>query len=200
VVVPAVLLTISWIGWLDANDYVAIATVLIALFTVVLALVACQQVRLTRTIERAYVNAEQSGIKDMTTGELVGHVTFRNVGRLPAREFRWAIGPVVVNGDSNWKPPRVADGDLSPTTILPLGGKMRMGSPAFWQKLIDECQSEVKYVFIWGRATYVDGFGKKRYVDFCHRYNWATKYTPPGGGIRLDPEEAPYHKHGNDAD
>jgi hypothetical protein len=136
----------------------------------------------------------------MTTGELVGHVTFSNVRHLPAQAFRWRIGPVVVNSDQDWMPPRMDDAELYPETILPIGAHMKMGSPGFWRSQIDNCKSDPKFVYVWGRATYKDGFGKGRFVNFCHRYNWANRVTPPGGGVRLDPEDARYHRHGNKAD
>ncbi len=51
-----------------------------------------------------------------------------------------------------------------------------------------------------GRVTYLDGFGKRRFTNFCHRYNTAVKKTPDGGGYVIREEDARYHDYGNGAD
>jgi hypothetical protein len=49
---------------------------------------------------------------------------------------------------------------------------------------------------MWGRVTYRDGFNRKRFTDFCHRYKlYAAK-----GGISISVEHARFHEHGNHTD
>jgi len=58
-----------------------------------------------------------------------------------------------------------------------------------------------KYLYVWGRMTYVDGFKRPRYLNFCHRYPWDKRETPSGGGFLISEEHGRYHEHGgNDAD
>ena len=72
------------------NEILALATIVIAFFTVVLALVGRSQRNISKILQRAYVSAEMDGIRD-TTGMLLGHVKFRNSGHLPARKFSWLV-------------------------------------------------------------------------------------------------------------
>jgi hypothetical protein len=65
----------------------AIATVVVAAFTLVLARVAWKQNRDARIIQRAYLDVKFGGVRNNTDGNLVGHVTFKNVGHLPAQKF-----------------------------------------------------------------------------------------------------------------
>src|SRR5262249_38607192 len=67
-------------------------------------------------------------------------------------------------------PPRVDDKDLRPAGVLPIGisvtrGGHPIGVPQAW----------TKYLYAWGRVTYVDGFGEERWTNFCHRYNTETE-------------------------
>jgi hypothetical protein len=57
-----------------------------------------------------------------------------------------------------------------------------------------------EFIYVWGRVTYLDGFGKRRFTNFCHRYNTAMKKPPAGGGYVIREEDARYHDYGNDAD
>jgi hypothetical protein len=45
----------------------------------------------TRILQRAYISVESAGIRNATTGELIGHVEFANVGHLPASQVRWHL-------------------------------------------------------------------------------------------------------------
>jgi hypothetical protein len=87
----------------------AIATVLIAYYTLILkeatdhlGVIAIKtadvQERDTKILQRAYLSAEPRGVStflapdDTSPGDrVVGHVGFRNVGRLPARNVRWFL-------------------------------------------------------------------------------------------------------------
>jgi hypothetical protein len=54
------------------------------------------------------------------------------------------------------------------------------------------------FLYVWGVVFYHDGFRPKRFIKFCHRYNWITR---EGGGVyRIDKNRARYHEHGNATD
>jgi hypothetical protein len=68
-----------------------ISAIVIAAFTMVLARVARKQTRDARILQRAYLNVKFGGIQSNSAGELVGHVTFQNVGHLLARKLYWLV-------------------------------------------------------------------------------------------------------------
>jgi hypothetical protein len=71
------------------NEILAIATIFIAAFTIILACVARRQIKDTRILQRAYIVAEPYGIDTFTDGKrVVGYTGIRNAGRLPATELR----------------------------------------------------------------------------------------------------------------
>ena len=77
---------------------------------------------------------------------------------------------------------------------------MTVGSARISQQKIDESTDAAKYLYVWGRASYRDGFGKKRNTSFCHRYNWAARDVPASGEVHIGAEHARYHDFGNEAD
>jgi hypothetical protein len=86
------------------------------------------------------------------------------------------------------------DKDLRPAGVLPIGisvttGSYPIGVPQPW----------TKYLYAWGRVTYVDGFGNERWTNFCHRYNTEVKEAQIGGGNRIRKEYGRHHEYGNDA-
>jgi len=52
-----------------------------------------------------------------------------------------------------------------------------------------------RFLYVWGLVKYEDGFGKKRFTRFCHRYNVAAETD-----MRISAIDARHHEHGNDAD
>jgi hypothetical protein len=176
------------------NEILAIATIVIAIFTVVLALVGRSQRNISKILQRAYVSAEMDGIRD-TTGTLMGHVKFRNAGHLPARKFSWLVK--ISTGDEQFFPPKIKKKELEGISVLPVGAEWRMGSDGI---PIPQEEPKPKYLYIWGKVTYQDGFRRwwKRYLTFCHRYPMAMQRTPDGGGFCIDAEHGRYHTCGND--
>jgi hypothetical protein len=175
------------------------ATVVLAVLTCVLAWIGWKQTKLTRILQRAYVSADPGGIRTSMEGYLFALVIFRNGGNLPASQVAWVIEPVEVTGKQDWQPPAKGS-PLRGRSILPLGGKMTVGSARISQQKIDESTDGAKYLYVWGRASYRDGFGKKRNTSFCHRYNWAARDVPASGEIHIGAEHARYHDFGNEAD
>jgi hypothetical protein len=58
------------------------------------------------------------GIRDNTEGELVGYVTFKNVGHLPARKFCWVVK--LDGGSIDWKPPKIKNRETHGESVIPL--------------------------------------------------------------------------------
>ena len=57
-----------------------------------------------------------------------------------------------------------------------------------------------EFIYVWGRVTYLDGFGKRRFTNFCHRYNTGARKFAEGGRYFIPEEDARYHDYGNGAD
>jgi hypothetical protein len=95
----------------------AIATVVIAAFTVALARVGRQQMRDARAIQRAFVSVNANGIDTNTFGHLLGHVIFENVGHVSARDFFWRIN-INAFATGDWKPPKLTTAELEGVACL----------------------------------------------------------------------------------
>jgi hypothetical protein len=156
---------------------------------------AARQAGDTEILQRAYVAAELGGIRDMTGGQLVGHV-----GHLPATDLRDAVKKIEVH-DGAWRPPIIPDTELEDHGVLPIGVRMKKGSAGtIYPGQVADSQIRDKYLYVWGRMTYVDGFKRRRHLNFCHRYPWDKRETPTGGGLLISEEHGRYHEYGNDAD
>jgi hypothetical protein len=85
--------------------------------------------------------------------------------------------------------------------VLPIGVSMKKGSAGtIYPGEVAASPIRGRYLYVWGRMTYVDGFERRRSLNFCHRYPWDKRETPTGGGILISEEHGRYHEHGNDAD
>jgi hypothetical protein len=128
-----------------------ISTIVIAAFTVVLARVARKQTRDARILQRAYLNVKFGGIQNNSSGQLVGHVTFQNVGHLPARKLHWLVK--LNRGGSDWRPPKIKNGELARESVIPIGAEWPQGSDgiAHPQDGNGVYQDETGlYLFVWG--------------------------------------------------
>jgi hypothetical protein len=123
-----------------------------------------------------------------------------NVGRLPASNFRWIVRALTAESGT-WKPPPLSDSDLLEySSIVPIAGIFRRGTNS---ARAAPFPGEDKYWFVWGRVKYLDGFGKERFVDFCHSYPIARRVMEgviSRIGYSISDEYARYHDYGNDAD
>jgi hypothetical protein len=154
---------------------------------------ARQQMHDTRVLQRAYVGALPGGVSTTTHGELLAHVELKNVGHLPASQVR-SVLKFTPSDDGAWSPPNVDDKDLRPAGVLPVGMSVTTGSHG-----IGVPQPWTKYLYAWGRITYLDGFGKERRTNFCHRYNTEPREPQTGGRVRIAKEYGRHHEYGNDA-
>jgi hypothetical protein len=155
----------------------AVATGFIALFTIALFWVGWLQRADTKIIQRAYLNAKPKGIVTSTSGNLLGHVAFKNVGKLPATEFISVVMNVVVH-HGNWATPTLTDSafrDDKDPGLIPIGAGVPEGSGGITMGEIEDAElpDDKKYLYVWGRAKFKDGFSSGRWINFCHRYPWA---------------------------
>ena len=172
----------------------ALSTVVIAVLTIVLAYVAWRHIRDARILQRAYLEVKFGGIRNNTAGELEGHVIFKNAGHLPAQNFCWRVN--LDSGGMGWIPPKVKI--MEGVSVIPIGSESPMGSGPLTHP--QEGDPTELYLYVWGRATYNDGFSwVKRHTDFCHRYPWKKRETPTGGGVSISKEHGRYHGYGNRA-
>jgi hypothetical protein len=182
----------------------AIATGFIALFTIALFVVAWLQRADTKIIQRAYLSVKPKGIVTDTSGNLLGHVAFKNVGKLPATEFITVVKDVVVH-HGNWATPTLTDGAFGDNDeepgLVPIGAEVPRGSPGISLAQVDrsEVSDTERYLYVWGRAKFRDGFSSGRWINFCHRYPW-VKRKVQNGSVTISKRWARYHHRGNKAD
>jgi hypothetical protein len=174
-------------------DWTAVFTALLVLVTGGLVWVAWRQLHDARVLQRAYVGALPGGISTTTRGELLAYVEFKNVGHLPASQIKSRL-ELTANDNGDWSPQPVDDKDLRPAGFFPIGVSVTTGSHG-----IAVPQPWTKYLYAWGRVTYVDGFGNERFTNFCHRYNTEARQTATGGRLFIRKEDGRHHEYGNDA-
>ena len=199
----------AFLQW-TTHDPVAFYTFVVALFTgvlgastiglwIVTARGVRNQARDTEILQRAYVSVEPAGIAlHYNKGDrVVGNVTLRNVGNLPARNVRWCEKMewrgFSYSDDIENFPIEDPSGDgivLAPGASTPVEmGLLTLNDK--WGTMI----------FVWGIITYDDGFGNGRYTKFCHRYRMrhvTSEALNALGGVPV--RDAALHWHGNDAD
>lgn len=203
--------------WEKADcDPVAYFTLWLVGFTGVLALstiglwlatkrAANRQIQDTETLQRAYLTVEPGGIIPYLTGKLASEdgrvacqLTLHNAGNLPARAVSWRI----IRCFS--KEPRRKNfpiwGAYVGNIVIAARQQVRHATIPLTRKRID-CfvaggTGRDRYLYVWGRVNYSDGFGKKRFTDFCHRYNLSAMH----GGYAIAGDFARYHENGNRTD
>jgi hypothetical protein len=86
--------------------------------------------------------------------------------------------------------------------VIPIGAEVPQGSPGIAHAEVAQANvSGDKYLFVYGRAKFKDGFGIAPHVTFCHRYPWAqVQPLTPSAGYRISKSFARYHQHGNNSD
>jgi hypothetical protein len=180
--------------FLDEHDgaVTALSTTFIAIFTIVLAIIARGQFRATRIVERAYIGVWPRGIEPShvdRADRVHALVVFRNTGHLPARNVSWNIQMGSWEGNDT-EPPEV--------TVDPMKNVLAPGGEIFTSSDIMFSNKTPNNTFIWGKITYDDGFGVPRFTKFCHYYRTKgyvvsdTCYEIPASDARTWPK-------GNDA-
>jgi hypothetical protein len=172
---------------------------LIYCLAIVVAFRACGQARETRILHRAYVSVVPRGLAPFVSenGMLSCDVAFYNGGNLPARKLRWFI-------DRKFSTDAHLDdfpigGNFSGSNIVPAQAEVRRGAKAIGAAELDAFKkgggTKDRWLYVWGRVSYDDGFGRDRYTDFCFRYNLAGAKEG-----KIAAESARQHEHGNRTD
>jgi hypothetical protein len=123
---------------------------------------------------------------------VIGHAIIVNVGRSIASDIEIALD-IVESPSSDWGDEPFEGlaknaGVLLPQVDMTLGTKSITLDPA-------------GFVYVVGRVGYSDGFDKKRFTTFCHRYNRSALRKVEGStGHRITAEDGRYHSKGNSAD
>lgn len=202
-------------AFLDANDVLitAIATGFIAWFTFALrrstdnlaeatTAIADRQSKELKIIQRAYLSVSPDGIRPYRSGDayLACSVVIENSGGLPAKNVRWFI-----NREFDKDPARSdfpvpdTDAEFHGRNLIPAKGKMIKGGPAIprAEYLIfrDGGRFQDRWLYVWGRIFYSDGFSDVRHIDFCHRYNLLGEKD-----LTIPAENGRMHEYGNHTD
>jgi len=165
------------------------------------------QQRDTRILQRAYISVEPLGIDPFISDEprVVCLVGFHNTGNLPARGVSWSIRrafsqksrrrnfPIGDQFFGNILIPKDVTAPKGSTSVSLKRLDRYRGGPDDGSRYRREWGADSRYLYVWGRVRYQDGFGNPRYTDFCHRYNLGS--AGPNGVITFD--KARYHEHGN---
>jgi hypothetical protein len=87
-------------------------------------------------------------------------------------------------------------GSLHPGVGIPLGSYEIIHDTMLSQpgSNVKRIADQREYIYVWGNATYKDGFDKLRWTRFCFRYDTDNKTN---AGIAA--KKARYHSSGNDA-
>ncbi len=169
---------------------------LTSISTALLLFLAYVQWRGNRRLQRAYISAEPHGVRSMRGAEslILSHIAFHNVGQTAAREITCRV-KTEWSSDRKFNPPRIENEELEGTYIIPARGRMIQGSPTATYPATEPRE----YLYVWGSIHYQDGFGRRRFTDFCHRYH-RNSMVRDDGFYKADSDEARHHEHGNDAD
>jgi hypothetical protein len=156
----------------------------------------------TRIIQRAYIGAEPHGIREHhQPNKAVAYIRLHNAGRLPASNLSYYIKllfsdhwPQTIPGPpSNWS---VGKNDIYGPFVVAAGSDIILGTDEFEEAYLKMTEKR-KYLHVWGRVQYDDGFGQMCYTNFCHRYNLGWVERPVAE--KLAPSFGRQHEYGNDA-
>lgn len=164
---------------------------------------------------RAYIAVAPKGVVQLIgTQKVIGEVEVRNVGQLPARKVsihvrmgvftHRILDPAELAIDAD---PVVTD-QASVDRVIQPGDSLEQGARDPEPLVAVSYDSE--FVYVWGVVYYGDGFEKRRFTRFCHRYAVAGRnhefdedrpdFVPTSRRCIIDTKAARYHQIGNDAD
>lgn len=148
---------------------------------------------------RAYVSVSPDGVNPLKIRDaVIGHVVVRNVGQVIATKVTIAV-KMIVTQDKNLNNFPIDPDDLKPIGALHPNAEFRRGSPQILERSrLVFTDDKRRFIFVWGRVTYEDGFGQPRWINFCYRYNTeGIGWMDSNSGLTKN--EARYHETGNDA-
>jgi hypothetical protein len=174
---------------------------LLVVCTALLFAIARSQRNDLRAIQRAYISAEPGGLHPLW-GEkreehwVIGHVKFRNGGRMPARNFRWYATIACDENPLREEFPIPSKSEFEGTTIIAPGSAMKFGTKEI------ELLPESGWIYVWGAYTYDDGFEADQFARFCHRYNRKAlrkemDKSDPDSGHGIPADDGRLHRFGN---
>ncbi len=168
---------------LNYAEVTAISSLIIAVFLLVLTCAVRRLAKISKMLARAFLNVRAAGVYMLRDiNECVAQVEIINTGNLPATKTKCFIKAELLD-KRDWKIMIGGHGLLTGNYLVPPHAKMRQGSenripigPEFLRR------QENLFLYVWGAVTYDDGFGKRRTITFCHRYNCANLTPQPQWG------------------
>ncbi|TPN49989.1 MULTISPECIES: hypothetical protein [unclassified Mesorhizobium] len=210
---------------IDDNDglITALATIVIAAFTGTLwksthdlGVAGERQMSLiegnARKELRAYLTVVPDGINQLIgEPDVMGHVVLRNVGRLPARNVTLVVTMELSPGpepDSFFRREifNIRKVATESDRVIQPGGEMRQGSekPTI---AMSELSVPDHNVYVYGIVKYDNGYGRRCFTRFCHRYATASRdrslkvdSRPNKSRAFISADKARYHNYGNSAE
>jgi hypothetical protein len=184
------------------DEITSVATAFLAFITGGLVYVAWLQIRTSKAQLRAHIIVDGLGVKPFKAGGSAADYFIKNVGQMPATKVEWWIKAEFSEDGRRMNFPIEWTDTYGQFVIAP-GVKMIRK----WE--FDSTQSEItnfltkKWVlYIWGEVQYLDGFSRKRWTKFCHRYGLGLKVVVPleGDGSEIPAHRMKYHQYGNKTD
>jgi hypothetical protein len=172
----------------------ALAAAIMAAFTIILARIGTEQIGQTKILQRAYITVKRRGIALTDDGDVIGHIAFVNVGSLPARKFCAAVN---IGWSDNGHLSEFEETPLGTEVVLPAKTSFPSGTPPLPKMDVPHFYAKEGFIFVWGKISYTDGFGKPRWLKFCHRYNCKSPRNRKGGIAR---RHGRHHHHHNEDD
>lgn len=166
------------------------------------------QERDTKILQRAYVSVEPLGLDLLIDGaHLLGLVSIKNSGNLPARNLSWSIRMLgTVDGEQESFPLKETQGNI---VIAPHSETIRGADTRLVvSELLDAAGAGSQggrmaetpiFIYVFGIIKYHDGFTEERTTRFCHRYNWKVR-PQEAGKYGMSKELARQHSRGNESD
>jgi hypothetical protein len=177
------------------DEITAVSTALIAVFTIILALIAVRQGKDSRALNRAYIGVEPAGIVLWSDkGSLLGHFIIRNAGNLPAGDVKW-VAEIGVDTDRNRTSFPVNEKGFKGDLIIPPRDAMQFGTQTLGLQTVLDVRDKREgcYLYVWGLVRYRDGFDHLRSTNFCHRYDYGQTLSYPAGQYELSADKGRYH-------
>ncbi|MER9561061.1 hypothetical protein [Mesorhizobium sp. M0571] len=190
--------TATWLQvWLSAAGIVALLfTLRLSINANGTATAALKQSEETSKRElRAYLSVAPAGVLRMKRIEptIIGYIAVENVGGVFATDVRLSV-QMLVSSNRNFGTFPVDEQSAELIGAVHPGATVRRGADkgAAPPTLVVGSKT---YIYVWGGVWYTDGFETRRFTNFCHRYNAASRSS--GGGFSIDPEKARYHNQGS---
>lgn len=177
--------------------------------TIALAYIAWLQRADTRITQRAYLSVAPLGVAPLNERG-VAHLSVRNVGKLPAHDVSWLIATEADENGKRSNFPVDESKFYAHGFVIQPGAEMKRSQDFHLTEsqlgdFKDRTQRR-RFLYVWGELRYLDGFGRRRFTRFCHRYDSRGYMEAPIGERHgghdwiITAESSRSHQFGNDAD